>query len=101
MSQHYLADRQPEARPDVNRAGKPGAVSVSPSGVRLMNPTTIESAICVPEEFMKNAIAGPREVVGHVVHGRHQSTVSENSASHIQTSKQPVEDKMEPMNFMG
>jgi hypothetical protein len=28
-------------------------------------------------EFMKNAIAGPREVVGHVVHGRHQSTVSE------------------------
>lgn len=50
---------------------------------------------------MKNAIAGPREVVGHVVHGRHQSTVSENSASHIQTSKQPVEDKMEPMNFMG
>lgn len=50
---------------------------------------------------MKNAIAGPREVVGHVVHGRHQSTVSENSASHIQTSKQPVEDKMVPMNFMG
>ena len=69
--------------------------------IAIKNPTTIESAICVPEEFMKNAIAGPREVVGHVVHGRHQSTVSENSASHIQTSKQPVEDKMEPMNFMG
>ncbi|MCK6040175.1 hypothetical protein KMY75_28875, partial [Klebsiella quasipneumoniae] len=33
------------------RAGRPGAVLVSPTCVRLMNPTTIESATNVPEEF--------------------------------------------------
>ncbi|QQD71218.1 hypothetical protein JDZ43_11925 [Klebsiella quasipneumoniae] len=51
MSQHYLADTQPEAKHVVNRAGRPGAVLVSPTCVRLMNPTTIESATNVPEEF--------------------------------------------------